>query len=127
VTTFCATRSRAASVGPTSGEAASARLKEKRRAYRNECLEIDDIRIGRRHRKQHGDLQVLADSIAIVGLLQPIGVTEDRELVFGERRLLACQDILGWSEIPARTVNVRSIVEGEFHENEVRKESAIRT
>jgi hypothetical protein len=59
------------------------RLKEKRRAYRNECLEIDDIRIGRRHRKQHGDLQVLADSIA----------------VSGERRLLAYRDILGWSEI----------------------------
>jgi hypothetical protein len=90
--------------------------------FPDDYLEIADIRIGRRHRKDHGDLQVLADSIALVGLLQPIGISEDRELVFGERRLLACRDILGWSEIPARTVDVRSIVEGEFHENEVRKD-----
>jgi ParB-like nuclease domain len=103
------------------------RLKEKLRPYPDDYLEIASIRIGRRHRKHHGDLQVLADSIALIGLLQPIGITEDRELVFGERRLLARRDILGWSEIPASTVNVRSIVEGEFHENEVRKESAIRT
>jgi ParB-like chromosome segregation protein Spo0J len=98
------------------------RLKEKLRPYPDDYLEIADIRIGRRHRKDHGDLQLLADSIALVGLLQPIGISEDRELVFGERRLLACRDILGWSEIPARTVDVRSIVEGEFHENEVRKD-----
>jgi ParB family chromosome partitioning protein len=98
------------------------RLKEKLRPYRDNYLKVADISIGARHRKQHGDLQLLADSIAAVGLLQPIGITKHRELVFGERRLLACRDILGWSEIPARIVNVRSIVEGEFHENEVRKD-----
>jgi N6-adenosine-specific RNA methylase IME4 len=44
------------------------------------------------------------------------------ELVFGERRLQACQDIVGWTEIPARVVNVPSIVQGEIHENEIRKD-----
>lgn len=69
-----------------------------------------------------GDLQALADSIAKQGLLQPIGITENKVLVFGERRLLACRDVLGLREIEARTVNVTSIVEGERDENEVRKD-----
>lgn len=72
-----------------------------------------------------GDLQALADSIAKQGLLQPIGITEDRVLVFGERRLLACRDVLGLHEIEARTVNVTSIVEGERDENEVRKDFTV--
>jgi hypothetical protein len=41
-----------------------------------------------------GDLTTLADSIRREGLLQPIGVTDRLELVFGERRLLAHRDIL---------------------------------
>ena len=87
-----------------------------------ELMRIADIKIGVRHRKDMGDLQVLADSIAAEGLLQPIGVMEDGHLVFGERRLLACRDVLGWEEMPARTVKVSSIIAGEFHENEVRKD-----
>jgi N6-adenosine-specific RNA methylase IME4 len=69
-----------------------------------------------------GDLRALANSIADVGLLQPIGVSPAGDLVFGERRLRACREVLGWTEIPARIVNVRSIVEGECHENEIRKD-----
>jgi hypothetical protein len=41
--------------------------------------------------------------------------------VFGERRLAACRNILQWSEIPARTVKVSSIVDGEYAENVIRK------
>lgn len=80
------------------------------------------IKVGDRHRKDMGDLNALAASIKLVGLLQPIGVTPGGELVFGERRLRACRDILGWSEIPARIIKIDSIVAGEFHENEVRKD-----
>jgi hypothetical protein len=80
------------------------------------------IRIGERHRKDMGNLQSLADSIALEGLLQPIGITPDFDLVFGERRLRACRDLLNWDEIETRVVNVSSIVAGEFHENEVRKD-----
>ncbi len=38
-----------------------------------------------------------------------------------ERRLAACRDHLGWTTIPARIVDVPSIIDGEYAENEVRK------
>jgi ParB-like chromosome segregation protein Spo0J len=85
-------------------------------------IDIARIKIGPRHRKDMGDLKSLADNIAKEGLLQPIGITENDELVFGERRLRACRDILGWTEIEARVVGVSSIVAGEHAENELRKE-----
>ena len=37
------------------------------------------------------------------------------------------RDILNWKTIPARVVNVTSIVAGEYAENEVRKNFTIRT
>ncbi len=82
----------------------------------------DAIRIGERHRKDMGDLEALAASIAQEGLLQPIGITEDNILVFGERRLLAVRDLLKRPIIPARVVRVSSILAGEFAENEIRKD-----
>jgi len=87
-----------------------------------ERMKISDIEISSRHRKDMGDLQALADSIELQGLLQPIGISEDGILVFGERRLLACRDVLGRTEIDCRIVNVTSIVEGERDENEIRKD-----
>lgn len=88
----------------------------------NSVIAISQIKVGGRHRKDMGDLAGLAASIEKQGLLQPIGITEGNELVFGERRLRACRDILGWTEIPARVVNVTSILDGEHDENEVRKD-----
>ncbi|MCH4542948.1 ParB/RepB/Spo0J family partition protein [Ochrobactrum sp. A-1] len=85
-------------------------------------MNISDIKIGDRHRNDLGDLSALARSIGAQGLLQPIGVTSENVLVFGERRLTACRDILGWTEIEARIVDVTSIVEGEHDENELRKD-----
>ncbi len=82
---------------------------------------LQDIRIGQRCRQEMGDLQSLADSIAAEGLLQPIGITEENELVFGERRIRAAQR-LEWKTITARIVQVSSIVAGEYHENEIRKD-----
>ena len=88
-------------------------------------ISVNDIRIPPRSRQDMGDLEWLAESIAEVGLLQPIGITPERVLVFGERRLKAVRDILGWTEVPVRVVNVPSIIEGEFAENEVRKNFTI--
>ena len=82
----------------------------------------DSIRIIDRHRRDMGDLEGLAVSIATEGLLQPIGITEDNLLVFGERRLLAVRDILKRATITARVVRVSSIVAGEYAENEIRKD-----
>src|SRR5262245_13193274 len=67
---------------------------------------LADIVIGERHRHE--------------GLLQPIGITEDRWLVFGERRVKAAQ-MLGWTSIAARVVDLPSIVAGEYSENEIRQ------
>jgi hypothetical protein len=85
-------------------------------------LPISAIKIGQRHRRDMGDLTTLADSIRQEGLLQPIGVTDNLELVFGERRIRAVRDILKKKTILARIVNVSSILAGEYHENEVRKD-----
>jgi N6-adenosine-specific RNA methylase IME4 len=82
---------------------------------------ISSITIGNRHRRDMGDLRALAKSIAEVGLLHPIGALASGELVFGERRLRACC-LLGWTEIPARVVDIGSIVQGEIHENQIRKD-----
>lgn len=84
---------------------------------------IADIVVGTRHRKELGDIAQLANSIKEQGLLQPIGILPDNQLVFGYRRLLACGD-LGWTEIDVRVVNVTNLVEGEMHENEMRKQFA---
>ncbi len=88
--------------------------------------EVDKIQVGRRHRKDMGDMEALARSIDKIGLLQPIGITVDNELVFGERRLRAVRDVLRWKTIPARIVNVKSIVQDEYAENEVRKDFTAR-
>lgn len=88
-------------------------------------MEIDKIIVRDRFRTDMGDLEALASSIAAHGLLQPIGVTENNELVFGERRLRACRDILGMTDIDVRVVNVTSIIEGERDENEIRKDFTV--
>lgn len=85
-------------------------------------LKITDIKVGTRHRKDMGDLSTLAESIQQNGLLQPIGVTEKMELVFGERRLRAHKDVLKKKTILARIVDVPSIIAGEHDENEIRKD-----
>jgi hypothetical protein len=84
-------------------------------------IKVRDIKIGPRHRKDMGDLQTLAQAIQKVGLLHPIGVTPQLELVFGERRLRACQ-LLGWENIPARVIDIPAIALGEYHENCDRKD-----
>jgi ParB family chromosome partitioning protein len=85
-------------------------------------VRCDAVHVGERHRKDLGEIEVLAASIATEGLLQPIGITEENVLVFGERRLRAFQDVLRRETIPARVVNVRSITAGEYAENEIRKD-----
>lgn len=85
-------------------------------------LPISDIQIGERHRKDLGDIEGLAHSIAGDGLLQPIGVTPDNRLVFGYRRLIACRDHLGWTEIPTVVIDIENLTHGEWVENTIRKD-----
>lgn len=54
-------------------------------------LPITSIRVTSSSRREFGDIDGLAASIKDVGLLQPIVVNSNHQLVCGERRLLACQ------------------------------------
>jgi ParB-like chromosome segregation protein Spo0J len=87
----------------------------------SEKIAIADIIIGDRHRKDMGDLDGLAKSIAELGLLHNIVVTADKLLIAGERRLKACQ-LLGWTHIDATTIDIDNIARGELAENTVRKD-----
>ena len=53
-------------------------------------------------------MQSLAESIAQVGLLQPIVITPDRRLVAGAHRLAAYRE-LGRKRIPALVTNVKGL------------------
>jgi hypothetical protein len=56
-------------------------------------IRVGDVTVGRR-RKEMDDLTSLAESIRREGLPPPVGVTEDLELVFGERRLQTVRGVL---------------------------------
>lgn len=84
-------------------------------------MNIGDIQIGFRYRKDLGDVRALAQSIAEVGLLHPVVVTPDGRLIAGQRRLEACRQ-LGWPEIPVTVVDLFQAARGEAHENFVRKD-----
>ena len=84
-------------------------------------LPLADIKIGARHRKDLGNIDTLAASIAELGLLQPIVVRPDGELIAGERRLKAVAT-LKWSNVPVHVVDIDAIARGELAENALRKD-----
>jgi ParB/RepB/Spo0J family partition protein len=69
-------------------------------------LPIDSIKIGPRFRQDHGDIGELARSIAGIGLLHPIVVSQHGQLLAGRRRLEACKS-LRWETIPVTVMEVR--------------------
>ncbi len=87
-------------------------------------LPLDSIIVGERTRKDLGDVQGLAVSIADLGLLHPVVVTPEGKLVAGERRLAACK-LLGWSRVPVRIVDnlddAQRLLRAERDENTERK------
>jgi ParB-like chromosome segregation protein Spo0J len=73
----------------------------------SQCMPVDKIRIGKRHRLDLGDIAGLAESIEDVGLLHPITVDQHGHLLAGARRLAAYK-WLGRTEIPVNIVSKRS-------------------
>jgi len=67
---------------------------------------IDEIVVGDRHRRDLGDIDGLAASIEDIGLLHPITVDEQSQLLAGARRRAACKR-LGWRDIPVNVVRTR--------------------
>lgn len=66
-----------------------------------EFLPIDRITVGKRVRRDYGDIDGLAESIQLNGLLHPLIVDDDGTLIAGERRLRAVRQ-LGLEEVPVR-------------------------
>lgn len=96
-------------------------------------INIHNIFVEGRHRKDLGDIESLADSIERSGLLHPIVVTEQHQLIAGERRLAAYKYLHersgnGYEMIPAHIVNnltdALSLLIAERDENTCRKDFA---
>ena len=83
-------------------------------------MPLDAIKIGIRHRKDLGDVESLAQSIADIGLLHPVVVQPSGKLIAGARRIAACKQ-LGWREVPVNIVALAEITKGELAENTDRK------
>lgn len=85
---------------------------------------IDSIIIGSRIRSDLGDLDGLATSLALVGMLQPVVVDADGTLIAGRRRIEAAKR-LGWTEVPTYVVttleDARTRLVAERDENTERK------
>ena len=85
-------------------------------------INIDRVSVGA-NRRELGDIDALADSIACIGLINPITVTQDFKLIAGLHRLEACRSI-GWMEIPAVVLSLNEIDTQltEIDENLIRNE-----
>ncbi len=87
-------------------------------------VQIKDIKIKKRVRKDLGNLEDLKDSMKIYGLMNPITLNSRYELIAGERRLQSAIQ-LGWTSINANIIDNLSEVdqlEMELEENNQRKE-----
>ncbi len=83
-------------------------------------IRIDNIKISARVRQENSDIADIKDSIAKVGLLNPIIINEQNELLSGLRRLTACRE-LGYEKIEAILVRTGEDelkkLDIEYHEN----------
>ncbi|WP_426393321.1 ParB N-terminal domain-containing protein [Mammaliicoccus sciuri] len=87
-------------------------------------VNIGKVKIGKRIRKEYGDITSLANDIREQGLINPPVVTPDYELIAGERRLRALKK-LDYKQIEVRVMSVENYehqLKIEISENEERKE-----
>lgn len=89
-----------------------------------ETIDVSQVVVGERARKDLGDLTELKESMATLGQLQPIGLAPGNDLLFGGRRLAAAK-ALGWTEIlavrPLTREDAATLLEAERDENTCRK------
>lgn len=87
-------------------------------------VKISELHIGQRVRDDYGDMESLANSIKEYGLLHPIVVDSNYNLIAGCRRLLACERI-GMKEIEAKVledISEKELRALELEENIRRKD-----
>ena len=75
------------------------------RADMSGLTKLAAIRVGERTRRDLGDVAALAASIKEHGLIHPVVITPNGELIAGERRFEAFR-LLGRSEIPTRVLDL---------------------
>ena len=86
-------------------------------------IDINKIVVGDRIRKDFGDLTDLTESIKKNGLIHPIAINKNYELLAGERRLRVCKS-LGWDRIEAHMLDTESEEQDlaiEMDENNTRR------
>lgn len=71
----------------------------------SEEIPVGQIKIGKRLRREIGNVESLCNSIKSIGLINPITITHDNYLVSGQRRLEAVKKI-GWKTVPVRRLSV---------------------
>ena len=93
-------------------------------AHKKAISDIDLLKT--RFRKDPGDLRPLIESIKRHGLLHPVVITEDNQLICGRRRISAYLQ-LGKTEIEVTYINTNStdLREAETDENVVRKDLTV--
>ena len=80
-------------------------------------INVDDIIVYERHRKDLGDIEGLAADIEANGLYHPVVVNHDNELLIGERRLAAVVQ-LGWDKIDC-TIGDAARIRAYVHDGKV--------
>jgi ParB family chromosome partitioning protein len=86
-------------------------------------IKVAEIVMKKRIRKNLGDLSSLMESMKRYGLINPILITRDNELIAGHRRLESAKR-LGWDKVEVRIVNQDdeiAQIEMEIDENIQRK------
>ena len=87
-------------------------------------IRVSEIQIKKRIRKDFGNLNELAESMNIHGLMNPIVLDRDHLLIAGQRRLESAKK-LGWEKIEATIIDAPTKIdklEIEIEENIHRKD-----
>lgn len=86
-------------------------------------LPIDDVVVRKRVRRDLGDLTALKESMRTHGLMNPVVINSNNELIAGHRRLESARE-LGWTSITVRVMDEEDeagLLEMEIEENTHRK------
>ncbi len=87
-------------------------------------MRVNEVQIKKRIRKEIGNINELAESMKLHGLMNPIVVNKENELIAGYRRLESAKK-LGWNKIEVTVVDAPgkiSKLEMEIEENLYRKD-----
>ncbi|AJA90515.1 chromosome partitioning protein ParB [Borreliella chilensis] len=86
-------------------------------------IDIEQIKIKKRIRKNIGDTETLKNSIKKHGLIYPIIIDKNKNLIAGFRRYQALKE-LGYKEAEVKVISIenkKTLLEIELDENNVRK------